>query len=185
AAMEGPEAPGPGDYVVVAVTDTGTGMSDEVRARAFEPFFTTKPLGKGSGLGLPHVLGVTKQLGGGIRINTKPEQGTRIEIYLPRAIEPPKQDATPELAGRDRLNGARLMLVDDDPDVRTATAAMLRDLGCTVIEVGGGAAAVEVIERDESGIDIAMLDFAMPGMNGAEAAQRIRRKRPTLPILLV
>jgi CheY-like chemotaxis protein len=182
---DGPEAPKPGDYVVVAVSDTGTGMTEEVRARAFEPFFTTKDLGKGSGLGLPHVLGVTKQLGGGLRIHTSIGVGTRVEVYLPRwagAVE-----AAPAVRAHSAANleGVHVLLVDDDPEVRTVTALMLRELGCRVSEVASGAAAVELFGRRGAGIGLAIIDYAMPGVDGVETAHRISQLRRDLPVLLI
>src|SRR5262249_27479379 len=114
-----PEEAPAGEHVVIAVTDTGCGMSEDVLGRIFEPFFTTKEPGKGSGLGLPHVLGVAKQLGGGIRVRSRPAEGTRVEIFLPRAL----QEGAPAHVTKERpsldLAGVRALLVDDDPDVRS------------------------------------------------------------------
>jgi signal transduction histidine kinase/ActR/RegA family two-component response regulator len=184
-ADDGPQGPAPGHYTVVAVTDTGTGMTEEVRARALEPFFTTKPLGKGSGLGLAHVLGVTKQLGGGIRIKTKPGAGTRVEIFLPHGSVTPDEPAPAIARDEGGHAHARILLVDDDADVRLAIVALLTELGCAVTEVGSGSAAVEVFERNPTGIDMALIDFSMPGMNGSETATRLHHLAPDLPIIIV
>jgi signal transduction histidine kinase/ActR/RegA family two-component response regulator len=180
-----PEDPPPGDYVVVRVQDTGTGMSEEVRAKAFEPFFTTKEIGKGSGLGLSQVLGFAKQSGGGVRIQSTQGVGTTIEIYLPRADSKPDvvDRALSRAESADRA-GTSLLLVDDDNDVRNVTAAILRDLGYVIVEAGSGGAALELLEYGPD-IDLALIDFAMPGMNGAELARRVRAMRPALPILFV
>jgi signal transduction histidine kinase/ActR/RegA family two-component response regulator len=180
-----PEAPPAGDYVAVRVTDTGAGMSAEVRSKAFEPFFTTKEIGKGSGLGLSQVLGFAKQSGGGVRIQSAPGKGTTIEIFLPRAgVRPVNSDPVPPRTSLAAKASARLILVDDDNAVREVTAATLRELGYTVLEAGSGGAALELLERSGN-IDLMLIDFAMPGMSGAEVARRVQTTRPTLPILFV
>ena len=178
-----PEAPSPGDYVMVAVSDTGSGMTDAVRARVFEPFFTTKEVGKGSGLGLSQVFGLAKQSGGGVEIETEVGRGTTIKVFLPKAGAAP--------AGRSADAGATpfahddhlvVLVVDDDPAVREVTAGLLTDLGYDVMEAGSGGAALDLIERHE-GISAVVLDFAMPGMNGADLARELRIRRPGMPIL--
>ncbi|WP_426024438.1 response regulator [Brevundimonas sp. PWP3-1b1] len=173
----------PGDYVVVSVSDTGSGMTDEVRARAFEPFFTTKEVGKGSGLGLSQVFGLAKQSGGGVSIDTEVDKGTTIRIFLPRADAAPTQEreASGELlAARDA--GMVVLVVDDDEAVRNVTAGYLSDLGYDVIEADSGGAALETLEHHDR-IDAMLLDFAMPGMNGGELARELRVRRPGAPIL--
>ncbi|MCZ7658903.1 MAG: response regulator [Xanthobacteraceae bacterium] len=180
-----PEEPPAGDYVEISVTDTGVGMSDEVRAKAFEPFFTTKGIGKGSGLGLSQVLGFAKQSGGGLRIASRPGQGTAIRIYLPRAETPAEAGASPAPPiSADGSRGRTILLVDDDHAVREVTAAMLRELGYVVREAGSGGAALDLLER-EPGVDLMLIDFAMPGMSGAEVARHVRARRPALPILFI
>ena len=180
-----PEEPPPGEYVEICVSDTGSGMSADVRAKVFEPFFTTKEIGKGSGLGLSQVLGFAKQSGGGVCINTRPGKGTSVHIYLPRAkskevlVEPSKSDRTDN-----RATLATILLVDDDDGVREVTAAILKDIGHSVIEAGSGGAALDALSRNEN-LDLALIDFAMPGMNGAELARHIQSKRPRLPILFI
>jgi signal transduction histidine kinase/CheY-like chemotaxis protein len=180
-----PEAPPPGEFVMVAVSDTGTGMTPEVLSRAFEPFFTTKGIGHGSGLGLPQVLGLAKQLGGGVEIVTAPDQGTTIKVYLPRSaaqahpgVEAPREEPVR------MLSGTRVLLVDDDPDVRAVTSAILAEHGCRVIEVASGLAAIDA-EASGAPIDVVLLDFAMPGMNGGETAARLREQRPDLPMVMM
>jgi signal transduction histidine kinase/ActR/RegA family two-component response regulator len=181
-----PEDPPAGDYVSVCVTDTGCGMTEDIRTKVFEPFFTTKEVGKGSGLGLSQVLGFAKQSGGGVRIDSCPGQGTSVYIYLPRAetrsVKPPRAAAR---AGASEVSqGASILLVDDDNAVREVTRAILHDLGYRVLEAGSGGAALDLLDRDPS-IDLMIVDFAMPGMNGAEVARLARGKRPTLPVLFV
>ena len=178
-----PEDPPPGNFVALTVTDTGTGMPPEVLARAFEPFFTTKEVGKGSGLGLPQVLGVAQQLGGGVRIASRSGAGTSVTVYLPQAHPADDQPPAPEPGVRDHsLAGLSILLVDDDADVREITADLLHELGASVVPAADG---IEAMARVGSHFDAVLLDFAMPLMNGSEIAGHIRQLYPTLPILLV
>jgi signal transduction histidine kinase/ActR/RegA family two-component response regulator len=185
-APRSPEEPTAGDFVAVSVSDTGTGMTDEIRAKVFEPFFTTKEVGKGSGLGLSQVLGFAKQSGGGVCIESRPGAGTCVHIYLPRAeaklANPASAPAREGVA--QALHGLTILLIDDDNAVREVTRAMLHDLGYRVLEAGSGGAALDLIERERK-IDLMIADFAMPGMNGAELARLAQAKRPTLPVLFV
>jgi CheY-like chemotaxis protein len=180
-----PEEPSPGDYVEICVADTGTGMTEEIRSKAFEPFFTTKGVGKGSGLGLSQVLGFAKQSGGGLRLETRIDEGTAIHIYLPRAktksenISPSRK---PMPAGKSP--GATILVVDDDDAVRDIAAALLREMGYSVLEASSGGSALDIIERERK-IELILVDFAMPGMNGAELARQVRNIRSTLPILFM
>lgn len=176
-----PEEPAAGEYVMVSVTDTGAGMTPEVLARAFEPFFTTKGVGKGSGLGLSQVFGLAKQSGGGVRIDTALGQGTSVKVYLPRSLEEPAYAHGADIATAYETGERVVLLVDDDSAVREVTAGMLKDLGYRVLEAGSGGAAFEML--DSAHVDLALLDFAMPGMNGAEVAREIRIRRPNIPIL--
>ena len=183
------EEPGPGDYVMISVTDTGTGMPPEVLAKAFEPFFTTKEVGKGSGLGLAQVYGFAKQSGGGVRIRTRLGEGTTIEVFLPRAVGVRSGVAEPMPAAhgapicKDRH--CRILLVDDDASVREVTAAILVERGYELVEAGSGGAALDVLSREGEDIDLLLIDFAMPGMNGLEVAREARVRRPGLPVLFV
>ena len=181
-----PEDPPAGDYVAICVADTGTGMTEEVRAKVFEPFFTTKEIGKGSGLGLSQVLGFAKQSGGGVRIESRVGDGTSIRIYLPRtkAKAEERSPSAPAIAAHKDAPAARILLVDDDHAVREVTSTTLRDLGYTVVEAGSGGAALDILTREPT-IDLLIIDFAMPGMSGAEVARQARAKRPTLPILFI
>jgi signal transduction histidine kinase len=184
-APERPEDPPAGDYVMVAVSDTGSGMTDEVRARVFEPFFTTKDIGKGSGLGLSQVYGVASQSGGAVRIDSRLGEGTSVKVYLPRAEALPQPDAEVlRDAGAENAHDLRVLVVDDDSAVREGTAGILGDLGYRVIEAGSGGAALDMLDREEK-IDVMLLDFAMPGMNGAEVAREARARRPDVPIVFV
>jgi signal transduction histidine kinase len=181
----GPEEPPEGSYVVVRVTDNGTGMTEDVRQKVFEPFFTTKEVGKGSGLGLSQVLGFAQQSGGGVGITSKPNEGTAVFIYLPRTEQRAarqRPEAVSPVASE--LSGASILLVDDDNGVREVTGTMLRDLGYQVYEAGSGGAALDLLER-EPGIDLLLVDFAMPGMSGADVARRAHSLRPSLPTLFI
>jgi CheY-like chemotaxis protein len=153
-----------------------------VLARAFEPFFTTKEPGKGSGLGLSMVFGVARQSGGGVRIASRLGEGTTVRVYLPRATA--AAERVPERAGVGAAAKGEglILLVDDDSDVREVTATILTSLGYRVIEAGSGGAAFDVLDR-EGRIDLLLLDFAMPGMNGVEVARVAREKRPGIRIL--
>ena len=184
--QERPEEPPPGEYVVISVTDTGSGMTKEVLAKVFEPFFTTKEVGKGSGLGLSQVLGFAKQSGGGMRIETRVGEGTSVKVYLPRAIAHENAENLDSVARApsQHRTGAVILLVDDDSAVRDVTGSILRGLGYVVMEVGSGGAALDLLSQDNN-IDLAVLDFAMPGMNGVELARQVQTKRPHLPILFV
>ena len=181
-----PEDPPAGEYVQICVADKGAGMSDEVRRKAFEPFLTTKDVGKGSGLGLSQVLGFAKQSRGGVRIRTIPGEGTSVYIYLPRAEPASLQEtaAAPAAQTHCVTRGGTILLVDDDRAVRDVTASMLRDLGYIVLEAGSGGASLDLADRERN-IDLVILDFAMPGMNGVEVARQLRARRPNLPVLLI
>jgi signal transduction histidine kinase len=181
-----PEDPPAGDYVAICVSDTGQGMSDDVRARVFEPFFTTKEVGKGSGLGLSQVLGFAKQSGGGVRIVSTLGRGTAVHIFLPRAeASLPSPAARPATRnGEHPSRGTTVLLVDDDNAVREVTRAMLHDLGYLVLEAGSGGAALDLLDRTPR-LDLMIVDFAMPGMNGGEVARLARMRRANLPVLFI
>jgi len=181
-----PEEPPAGEYVSICVSDNGAGMSEEVRRKAFEPFFTTKEIGKGSGLGLSQVLGFAKQSGGGVRIDSRPGAGSSVYIYTPRAQARAADAKELRLAANAGAQPGRanILLVDDDSDVREVTAAMLRELGHRVYEADSGGAALDLLQRQPN-IDLLLVDFAMPGMSGAEVARRVRIVRPSLTTLFV
>jgi PAS domain S-box-containing protein len=182
---ERPENPPPGDYVMVAVRDNGCGMTPEVLDRVFEPFFTTKDVGRGSGLGLSQVYGLAKQSGGGVAIDTRPGDGAVVKVYLPRSLAVPAA-ASPAAVMADDIppTDHTILVVDDDSAVREVTAAMLEQQGYQVIEAGSGGAALEALDRNAA-IDLLLVDFAMPGMNGAEVAREVRARRRHLPVLFV
>ncbi|MBA4792231.1 MAG: response regulator [Phenylobacterium sp.] len=177
----------PGDYVRVSVRDSGEGMSPEVLARVLEPFFTTKPVGKGTGLGLPMAYGFAQRSGGALEICSELGQGADIRIYLPRAAVKPGESAVPaaaEGAASPARGDRRVLVVDDEAAVRSVTAGFLRDCGYDVVEADSAATALDLIARDEP-VDLALVDFAMPGLNGVEFARQARPLRPNLPIILL
>ena len=171
-----------GDYVAVCVSDTGTGMTDEVLRKAFEPFFTTKAVGSGTGLGLSQVYGIAKQTGGGVSIATKVGEGTKVTVYLPRTSARPVLHPSESPGAPLRRHDATILVVDDDPDVRGLAISCLETLGYRVFGAEGGRAAIDLVGRDVS-LDLVLIDIAMPEINGVEAVQAILKKRPALPFL--
>jgi CheY-like chemotaxis protein len=170
----------PGEYVAIAVSDTGSGMQPGVLARAFEPFFTTKEQGKGTGLGLAQLYGFAKQSGGTARIESREGEGTTVTIYLPRTRELAAPVALAAVEQR-ATQRARILVVDDDDDVRQVAAALIEEIGYEVMAVGSGEAALQAL----SGGGFAMLvtDVVMPGMSGVDLARQVRALQPRLPIL--
>jgi len=178
-----------GDYVRVAVTDTGMGMDEATLARAPEPFFTTKEVGKGTGLGLSMVYGLAAQSGGGAHIASRPGRGTTVELWLPVAGSVAADGAASNLstaADKHRTGAAqtcRVLVVDDDSLVAEITVSMLEHLGHRAIVTSSGSVALETL-RSEPQIDLVITDQVMPGMTGLELARRMRLLRPELPIIL-
>ncbi|WP_424140569.1 response regulator [Roseomonas chloroacetimidivorans] len=177
----------PGDYVMLGVSDTGTGMPPEVLARAFEPFFTTKEVGKGTGLGLAMVFGFAKQSGGHVKVYSEPGEGTTVRLYLPRAIGV-------ELPGKQRpgapielpRGSATVLVVEDEPAVREVAATILRDLGYRVLEAADGAEALRVFGENGAKVDLLLSDVILPGgMKGHELARKLNEVRPGLPVLFM
>jgi len=169
------------DCVFVSMRDTGTGMSKEVVEHAFEPFFTTKEIGRGTGLGLSMVFGVVRQSGGAVRIPSRVRDGTTVQIYLPRAIE-----TAPSRLGRrmqtPSAGGARILVVDDDPDMRWVAGECLRGVGHHVTEARAGDTALTILEQSDP-FDLVVIDLAMPGLSGAETVHLARRSHPDLKAL--
>ncbi|WP_207538932.1 PAS domain S-box protein [Sabulicella rubraurantiaca] len=170
-----------GEYVEISVRDTGEGMTAAVAARAFDPFFTTKGVGEGTGLGLSQVYGIARQAGGTARIESALGEGTIVRLLLPRSEGVAEGSEAAAGVVRPRPSGAEILVVDDDPEMRRMLAEQLAELGYAVREAEDGLTGLAALE--ESVPDLVMLDFAMPGINGAEVARRIRASRPGLPIL--
>ena len=176
-----------GQYLSLCVTDTGTGMSPEVMARAFDPFFTTKPIGEGTGLGLSMIYGFAKQSGGQVRIYSEIGKGTTVCIYLPRHYgeiddERPSTESKPRSRSE---QGATVLVVDDEPTVRMLITDILEELGFTAIEAGDSAAGLKVLQSDVR-IDLLVTDVGLPGgMNGRQMADAGRVSRPDLKVLFI
>jgi signal transduction histidine kinase/ActR/RegA family two-component response regulator len=175
----------PGTYVLLAVSDTGSGMSPEIKARIFEPFFTTKGLGHGTGLGLATVHGIVKQSEGHIEVYSEPGHGTTFKVYLPAVaqqvdVEPASVVEVRRLEGRESI-----LLVEDDEAIRTVVASALRLHGYTVIEAADGSEAISRCEHGTAPIDLVVTDVVMPLMSGPEFAERATRGRPELLVLFV
>ncbi|MBB2200308.1 response regulator [Gluconacetobacter tumulisoli] len=176
----------PGDYVVVSVTDQGTGMPPETLARIFEPFFTTKDVGRGTGLGLSMIYGFVRHAGGDVRVTSAPGQGTRVDLYLPVHHCPAAGLAVPEEERPARASHPmRVLVVDDEAGVRAVTAGFLRTMGHDVTEAEGGAEALARVEASAEGPDLVVMDVMMPEMGGEEAARRIHALRPDLRVLFL
>ena len=185
-AAEALEVP-PGDYIVLTVSDTGTGMTPETVKRAFDPFFTTKPIGQGTGLGLSMIYGFARQSGGGVRIESAPGHGTEMSLYLPR--QHPHAEAPgagePALPAAPPPSTRCVLVVDDDTTIRMLTVEVLHELGLSALEAGDAAAARETLDT-ATRIDLLITDIGLPGtMNGRELAEYARRTRPALPVLIV
>jgi CheY-like chemotaxis protein len=173
----------PGRYVVLSVTDTGAGMTAEVRQRAFEPFFTTKETGAGSGLGLSMVYGFVKQSGGTVQLYSEVGHGTTVRLYLPARDEEVQAVEQRASAGPRIASGKIVLVVEDDPRVRRVSVRRLKALGYALIEAESGPAALKVLETGVP-IDILFTDIVMAGgMTGVDLAQEARRQRPGLKIL--
>jgi PAS domain S-box-containing protein len=176
----------PGHYIELSIADTGCGMEPEVAARAFEPFFTTKEIGKGTGLGLSMVYGMARQSGGTARLKSDPGVGTTVSLFFRRAGKQaeasPDADEARDTMARNR-GAAKVLVIDDDDDVRQFIAASLQEYGHDVIEAGTGQEGIAKFV--EASPDIVILDFLMPGMSGAEVAAHILATRPDQPLLFV
>jgi signal transduction histidine kinase len=171
----------PGDYVLVSIRDTGTGMDAATLAQAFDPFFTTKEIGSGSGL----VQGFAVQSGGAVQIRSKPGEGTTVELWLPQAVEPPPKAIRLKRAGLNIPQGrANILLCDDDSDVRRFVSELLKSNGNVVREASSADAAFRILE-DRAAVDLLIADYAMPGINGLEIIRQARQQQPNLKALLI
>jgi CheY-like chemotaxis protein len=171
----------PGEYVVLAVSDTGEGMSEAVRQHLFEPFFTTKEVGKGTGLGLSTVYGIVKQSGGTILVYSEVGHGTVFKVYLPRTQESPTETqvtAQPLPRGHETV-----WVVEDNEEVRQLTVRMVNSLGYRVVEFGEPEAALAYARRSLETVHLLLTDVVMPQMGGRELAQRLTQLRPRLGVL--
>jgi signal transduction histidine kinase/Arc/MetJ-type ribon-helix-helix transcriptional regulator len=176
-----------GDYLTLSVSDTGSGMSNDVIAHAFDPFFTTKPMGEGTGLGLSMIYGFVRQSGGSVHIHSQQEVGTTMTLYLPRsrvevsATDTPFAIATPPSAGQ----GETVLVIDDEPTVRMLITEVLESLGYTALEAADGATGLQVLQSNRY-IDLLVTDVGLPGgINGRQVADAGRSLRPDLKVLFI
>jgi PAS domain S-box-containing protein len=173
----------PGQYVMLAVTDTGSGMPPEVREQVFEPFFTTKDVGKGTGLGLSMVYGFVKQSDGHVTIYSEEGEGTTIKLYLPRSTEMEVAEKKPATGEVPVARGETVLVVEDDPDLRTLAVTLLGNLGYLVMEAGTAAAALEQL-RSPTRVNLLLTDVMLPGgMNGRELATEVEQRVPGIQVL--
>jgi two-component system, cell cycle sensor histidine kinase and response regulator CckA len=173
------------DWVAITVTDQGVGMSDEIRGRIFEPFFTTKPPGKGSGLGLPVVYGIVTDAGGRLTVESAPDKGTAVTVFLPGTLDSvaaPGAEITPRVPTNEPLT---VLLVDDEAGVRTVIRRTLERSGFGVAEAADGFVALDIASRPGTRIDLLLTDLVMPGMHGRDLAARFRAMRPDIPIVCI
>ncbi|HEX4179989.1 MAG TPA: PAS domain S-box protein [Caulobacteraceae bacterium] len=174
----------PGEYSVIAVSDTGVGMSPSVVAKVFEPFFTTKPLGQGTGLGLSMIYGFVKQSHGEVRVESEPGAGTTIKLYLRRHTGPLAEANSQTVRAAPSGDGETVLLVEDDSSVRLLIGEVLRDLGYACIEASDGQTALPMLVSNVR-LDLMITDVGLPGLNGRQLADLARQHRPGLKVLFV
>ncbi|MBN2365894.1 MAG: PAS domain S-box protein [Calditrichaeota bacterium] len=175
-----------GNYVLLSIQDTGTGMDENTQAHIFEPFFTTKEYGKGTGLGLSTVYGIVKQSGGFIWVNSSVSKGTTFTIYFPRVQgDAGKSPVSPEKMRTSEGGSETILLVEDEEMVREMAVRILKEKGYTVLASGHGTQAMEVSNNFRKKIDLLVTDIVMPGMSGKELVQNIRKERPDLKVLYI
>lgn len=175
-----------GDYLMLAVSDNGTGMTPSVRSKAFDPFFTTKPIGQGTGLGLSMIYGFAQQSGGHVSLDSLPGQGTCVRLYLPRlyALEPEHPPTNPVEPPAHLPSGETVVVVEDDPAVRMLVLDLLKELGYRAFEAEDAKSALPLLESDLR-VDLLVTDVGLPGMNGRQLAEVARQHRPGLKVLFM
>jgi CheY-like chemotaxis protein len=175
----------PGQYVQIAVTDTGAGMSPDVVERVFEPFFTTKTAGQGTGLGLSQVYGFVKQSGGHVKIYSEPGEGTTVKIYLPRLLRDVHVEDEAEVDFAPGRSDATILVIEDDDDVRAYVVDILRELNYSVLDARDAETALALVEQTRPEIDLLLTDVVLPGLNGRQAADRILALQPRTKVLFM
>jgi len=173
----------PGEFVMVAVSDTGQGMDPVTRQNVFEPFFTTKARGKGTGLGLATVYGMVKQCGGDIWVYSEPGQGTTFKLYFPRVTDASTVVVTKEPEHPKPVGGGTLLLVEDETQVRDLTARMLKDLGYTVLAAATGEEAIALARQQAGKLSLLITDVVMPNMSGKQVADALSAQQPGMRVL--
>ena len=176
----------PGQYVCISVTDTGTGMTPDVAARAFDPFFTTKPIGQGTGLGLSMIYGFARQSDGHVKIDTKPGMGSTIRLYLPRFMGEGDMQAASEqgVDAHPSGGGQTVLVVEDEALVRLLIVDVLGELGYKALEAGDGPSGLRILQSPQR-IDLLITDIGLPGLNGRQVADAARLQRPDLKVLFM
>jgi PAS domain S-box-containing protein len=175
----------PGEFVMIAVSDTGHGMDAETRRRIFEPFFTTKEKGKGTGLGLATVYGMIKQTGGDIWVYSEPGSGSTFKLYFPRVAEPPSDSAEGDDGLSHRSGSETILVVEDETAVRELTVCILQQLGYVILTASSGAEALEIDQTHEGTIHLLLTDVVMPGMSGRQLANQLLERRPDTKVLFL
>jgi CheY-like chemotaxis protein len=176
----------PGQYVCISVTDTGSGMTPDVIARAFDPFFTTKPTGQGTGLGLSMIYGFARQSEGAVKIDSEVGRGTTVKLYLPRHRGAAAEEEVPmeRTDAHQPADGEVVLVVEDDHIVRALIVEVLRELGCGTLEASDGASALELLQSERR-VDLLVTDIGLPGLNGRQVADAARERRPDLRVLFM
>lgn len=172
-----------GDFVLLAVSDTGVGMDERTLARVFEPFFTTKETGKGTGLGLSTCYGIVKQAGGSIWVYSEPGKGTTFKVYLPRSLQTPAPSAEQTAPRKARTGSETILVVEDNDDVRAVAVESLRMHGYRVLEASSGEEALQIMSNLTEEVHLLLTDVVMPGMSGAELALELHQRYPHLKVL--
>jgi CheY-like chemotaxis protein len=175
----------PGRYVMLAVSDTGCGMSSETQSRIFEPFYTTKEVGKGTGLGLSMVYGIVKQSGGYIWVYSEPDRGTTFKIYLPRVDQPAENAADEKRLNPVQRGTETILLVEDDPQVRQLSSSVLTHCGYKVLVAATPQEGLAICSANHHDIRLLVTDVVMPGLNGRELAEKILQICPKLRVLYI
>jgi len=173
----------PGRYVMLAVSDTGCGMTPEIRDRVFEPFFTTKERGKGTGLGLSTVYGIVKQSGGNIWVYSEPGLGTTFKIYLPVVDEPMIEEQKERPIAERARGGETILVVEDDENLRRLTSLILKKHGYRILEASNGGEALIICRNIKEPLDLVLTDVIMPGMSGRQLIEELRQIRDAFKVL--
>jgi CheY-like chemotaxis protein len=174
-----------GDYVMLAVTDTGIGMDVDTQSRMFEPFFTTKSKDEGTGLGLSVVYNIVRASGGHVRVSSEPGRGTALRVFFPRVAIAPQPQPVEAPAKTSRTGRETILVAEDQPDLRWMICQFLQELGYSVLEAKDGGDAVGLAEHYEGTIDVLLTDVVMPHLRGPEVARRLSASRPDMRVIFM